>query len=227
LSLLNHLPPKDLERLSAYADGALSARETAEVEARLETNADLRQALAELRSVKVSLADLPERRVPRNFTLREADLVRPVPRPAFPYLRFATVVAGGLFVLTTAVRSLGLPALSFASAPAAQLAAEAPVAATLQPEVELRAVAPAAGALPEETQADTLALAPTPTPAGTACPECPTSLTTEKTEASQANVEDGSAARESAVVTPLIAAQWLLGLAAVVLGALTVRARRR
>jgi hypothetical protein len=104
LSLLSRLTPNDLERLSAYVDGALTPRERSVMDARLETDINLQQALAELRSVKDSLAGLPEYRLPRNFILREADVRRRTPRPAFPALRFATIVAGGLFVLTTAVR---------------------------------------------------------------------------------------------------------------------------
>jgi hypothetical protein len=231
---LSRLAPKDLERLSAYVDGALPSRERADVETRLGTDADLRRALAELRSVKASLAGLPQARVPRNFTLREADVAQRAPRTAFPYLRFATAVAGGLFVLTTAVRSLSPPIMPFASAPAPQLAAEVlgelegAAAGTQESGAELRMEAPAAAAAPEESLADALAPAPTPTPAGTACPSCPASFSTTKTELGKDSEEGaGRAAAETQAPTPLGAAQWLLGLTVIVLGVLTVRARRR
>ena len=233
MSRLGRLAPNDLESLSAYVDGVLSARDQAGLETRLRADPELRQAAAELRSVKAALAGMPERRVPRNFTLREADIVRHARRPALPYLRFATIVASALFVLTTAVRSLSLPFMQMASAPAPQFAAE--VQGELEPLVagtpvvgaELRAEAPAAAA-PEEGLADALAPVSTPTPAGTACPECPTSLETAKAEVGMSSNEvAGEAGREANAVAPLAAAQWLLGMVAIVLGLLTLRARRR
>ena len=70
--------------------------------------------------------------------------------------------------------------------------------------------------------------APTATAAGTACPECPTSLTTAKAETGLAEDEDaGRTAFAFPPLSPLGAVQGLLALAAVVLGLLTVRARRR
>ena len=232
MSRLGRLAPNDLESLSAYVDGVLSARDRAGLEARLQADPELRQAAAELRSVKAALAGMPERRVPRNFTLREADIVRHARRPALPYLRFATIVASALFVLTTAVRSLSLPFMQMASAPAPQFAAEVqgelePLIAGTEAGAELRAEAPAAAA-PEEGLADALAPAPTPTPAAIACPECPTSLETAKAEVGMSSNEvAGEAGREANAIAPLAAAQWLLGMVAIVLGLLTLRARRR
>jgi len=231
LNRLGRLAPNDLERLSAYVDGALSAREQAGLEARLHADPELREALAELRSVKASLAGLPERRVPRAFTLREADVARRAARPAWPALRFATIVASALFALTTAVRTLSSPILPLAAAPAAQFAAEvqdelqASLAAT-ETLGEFRAEAPAVA--PEEGMTDTLEPASTATAAGTDCPQCPPTLTTGKAEVGQDSGEAfGQPETEAVRVAPLAAAQWLLGLAAIVLGLLTVRARRR
>jgi len=231
LSRLSRLAPNDLESLSAYVDGVLSARDRSSLEARLQADPELRQAVAELRSVKASLAGLPERRAPRNFTLREADVGRHAPAPTFAYLRFATIVASALFVLTTAVRSVSLPILQMASAPAPQFAAEVqgemePQIAGTQAGAELRAEAPAAAA-PEEGLADELAPAPTPTPAATACPEGPTSLATAKAELGESsNDVAGQAGRAANAIEPLAAAQGALALAAIVLGLLTLRARR-
>jgi len=232
LSRLGRLAPNDLESLSAYVDGVVSARDRAGLEARLQADPELRQAVAELRSVKASLAGLPERRAPRNFTLREADFGRRARRPALPYLRFATIVASALFVLTTAVRSLSLPAMQMASSPAPQFAAEVqgemePLLAGTQTGAELRAEAPAAAA-PEEGLADALAPVSTPTLSATACPECPTSLATATAETRvSSNEVAGEAGREAPAIAPLAAAQWLLALAAIALGLLTLRARRR
>jgi hypothetical protein len=228
LSLLGRLAPNDLERLSAYVDGALTPRERSTMDARLEADADLRQALAELRSVKASLAGLPEYRLPRSFILRDADVRRRTPRAAFPALRFATIIASGLFVLTTAIRwlpSSGM-ALAFRSAPpaAAELQAEFGAAAT-ETGLELRAEAPAAA--PEEGLMDSLMAAPTPTADATACPTCPTALTTAKVDdAPELGQSIDTADHEAGDIAPLSAAQWLLGLAALGLGALTLRARR-
>jgi hypothetical protein len=148
-----------------------------------------------------------------------------------PYLRFATIVASALFVLTTAVRSVSLPIMQMASSPAPQFAAEIqgelePLIAGTQASDELRVEAPAAAA-PEEGLADTLALASTPTPAATACPACPTSLATAKVEVGMSSNEvAGGSGREASAIEPLAAAQWAMALAAIVLGLLTLRARR-
>ena len=232
MSRLGRLAPNDLESLSAYVDGVLSARAQAGLEARLQADPELRLAVAELRSVKASLAGLPQRRAPRNFTLREADVGRHARRPTLPYLRFATIVASALFVLTSAVRSLSLPILQMASAPAPQFAAEVqgemePLIAATQAGDELRAEAPAAAA-PEEGLADALAPVSTPTLAATDCPECPTSLAVAPAETGvSSNEVAGEAGREAPAIAPLAAAQWLLALAAIVFGLLTLRARRR
>jgi anti-sigma factor RsiW len=230
--VLSRLPPGDVEQLSAYADGALSPRDRSAFESRLQVEADLRAALDELRSVKSALASLPSRTVPRSFALRESDVRRTSPRPGFGALRFATVLATGLFVLTTAVRSFPVAARLGAAAPSALTAAEvqgevgAAIAATAEPGLEFRAEAPAAAAQ-EEGMADTLATAPTPSPAATGCPDCFQSLMTGKNEPSDAFAGEAEPAVAAArPAFPLAAVQWILALAAIVFGALTVRARR-
>ena len=230
MSTLSRLPSRDLERLSAYVDGALAPREQAELAARLAHEPNLRQGLDELRSLKAAMASLPERRVPRNFTLREADVARRTAGALFPALRLATAFASVLFVLTTAVRVLQFPAALGASAPQVEMAAEfqaEPEAtmASLEAGAELRAEAPAAA--PGE-MADTASATMTATPAGTACPECPAALMEEKAEVAQVTGEMGNlVALEPTPIPPLAAAQVFLGVSAIVLGVLTVRARRR
>ena len=61
--------PQDLDRLSAYLDNALSAPEKARLEARLEKDAELQDALAGLRQTAAALRSLPALKPPRNFTL--------------------------------------------------------------------------------------------------------------------------------------------------------------
>jgi hypothetical protein len=231
LNRLGRLAPKDLEHLSAYLDQALSARERADLDARLEAEPELRLALSDLQFVKMSLAGLPERRPSRSFALREADVARRAPGQALPALRFATIVASALFVLTTAVRSLSLPIMPLAAAPEAQFAAQvqdelqSAVAAT-EMVGELRAEAPAAAA--EAGMADELEPVGTPTAAGTDCPDCPSTLTTAKAEIGQDAAEAvGQRDLVPGAITPLVAAQWILGLATIGLGLLTLRARRR
>jgi hypothetical protein len=225
------LPQRDVEGLSAYVDGALSPRERSALEARLARDDVLRQALDELRSIKTALASLPERRVPRSFALREADVRRSARRPGFAALRFATVLAGGLFILTTMARSLPMAARLGAAAPAMPMAAEvqgevgADAAGTSEPDMELRAEAPAAA--PEEGLADTLLAATTATPAATACPDCLQSVMTTESQALETADEFKQAAPAEARASPLAAVQWALALTAILLGTLTVRARRR
>ena len=233
MSALGRLPPQEQERLSAYADGALSPREQASLETRLEKEGNLRLALEELRGVKAALAGLPEQRVPRNFTLRDAEVPRRASRPRYIYLRFATVLATGLFVVTAAVRSVSWPLPLGAAAPQVlqqdelQAYRNAAVAGTAEAGAMSPITAPAAAGAPQGPTSEALAPAPTPTAAGTACPECPTSLTTEKAEVgAEVEAPHETAATVPPPVSALAVVEWSLGLAAVVLGVLTLRARR-
>ncbi|HMK08343.1 MAG TPA: hypothetical protein VK449_04850, partial [Anaerolineales bacterium] len=120
-----------------------------------------------------------------------------------------------------------------------------------------QAPAPMMAALPEPTQVGALpateeagaelraqvapmtaaeAALPTPSPAGaatpaaTACPDCPSldgSANTQGQTIQPSELPRGPVAAKAAAVEPVAAAQWLLGMAAVVLGVLTVWARRR
>ncbi len=111
---------RDVELLSAYLDGQLSPSDSARLESRLSSDADLRAALNDLRSARGLLRKLPQRRAPRNFTLtlKMAGIKPPEPR-AYPTLRFATVLATLLFLATFAINGLApIRATGFASAPA-------------------------------------------------------------------------------------------------------------
>lgn len=74
------LSSKDWELLSSYMDGELNLRDKARVEARLSTQPEFREALDGLRRTKAILRKAPIRKVPRNFTLKAAD-VQPVKPP--------------------------------------------------------------------------------------------------------------------------------------------------
>lgn len=66
------LPDHDLDLLSAYLDGQLSAQDRQSLEARLAQDATLRTALQELRDTVALVRGLPRVRAPRNFTLDPA-----------------------------------------------------------------------------------------------------------------------------------------------------------
>jgi hypothetical protein len=110
----------DVELLSAYLDGRLNPAESAQLESRLGSDPQIRAILDDLRTSRGLLRRLPQRRVPRNFTLtpKMAGLKAPVPR-VYPSLRMATVLAALLFVITFAVNGMApIAASRLAAAPA-------------------------------------------------------------------------------------------------------------
>jgi len=111
---------QDVEHLSTYLDGRLSAAESSRLEARLVGDADLRRALNDLRLAKHLLGRTPRRRAPRNFTLNPMNLRVRGPRPAVvPPLRYAGALASVLFFFTVAVNTISpLAARNLAAAPA-------------------------------------------------------------------------------------------------------------
>jgi anti-sigma factor RsiW len=113
---------RDVEMLSAFLDGQLSPSDSARLEARLKSEADLRAVLDDLRRSRTLLRRLPERRAPRSFILtpKMAGLKPPAPR-LYPILRFASALATLLFAVSIAVNGLTPLAareLAPASAPA-------------------------------------------------------------------------------------------------------------
>lgn len=164
MTLSARLSRTDLERLSAYLDGALSPGEAAALEARLEAEADLKAALDDLRFVAHSLRRLPVIPVPRNFTLPQ-DALSARPGNRYPALPFATALATLAFLAVFGWDAWAPRAVSLgAQAPASELALEAEA-----DEVQaLEMAAPAAGEA-ETPPADVYRFAaPEPTP----CPAC-------------------------------------------------------
>ena len=148
---------RDLEQLSAYLDGNLSASDRAAFETRLTADSSLQSALDDLRNIKTRLGALPVVRAPRNFTLTPAMIGQSARRAStwLPALNFATAIAAVLFVAVVAGNLLGRSGTvsTAAPAPAAEVSlAQAPanadtaaVTATAEPPVALQApVAPAA-----------------------------------------------------------------------------------
>ncbi|MEX1247528.1 MAG: hypothetical protein WEA61_03535 [Anaerolineales bacterium] len=72
--MMNRLPAREIEQLSAYLDKELAQRERALLEQRLKFEPALARALKELESVRASLRRAPQRKAPRNFTLTPAML---------------------------------------------------------------------------------------------------------------------------------------------------------
>lgn len=107
MSELEQLSRRDLERLSAYLDGALSAREKARLEARLRLEPGLRRSLRELQSTVELVRSLPEVRPPRSFALTP-DVVAARARPrTYPYLQLGTALATLAFIFAVGVDVLG------------------------------------------------------------------------------------------------------------------------
>jgi hypothetical protein len=143
---------RDLEQLSTYLDGALSARETARLEARLHEDPILRHALDELRETIRLVGSLPEAKVPRNFTLTP-EMVGIKERPrAYPVMRLATALATLAFLVVVGVDAITSTMFLRAAAPAAkeQIALEAP---SYQANAFREAEVPAEGWAAVETEA--------------------------------------------------------------------------
>lgn len=98
---------RDLELLSSYLDGQLNPSDSARLERRLKTDAQLASILNDLRATRTLLRKLPARRAPRNFTLTRKMVGQNPPLPrAYPFLRFATALATLLFVFSFGLNSV-------------------------------------------------------------------------------------------------------------------------
>lgn len=127
------LSPQEWQMISAYLDGQLSVREKEHFEKRLNSRPELRTGLEEIQRTRVLLRSLPQRRAPRNFTLKpELAPQRAAPPRLFSSFRLASVLAGVLLVLAVAGElALGTGMLQ----PRRQTAqAPAPVAMEAQPQ---------------------------------------------------------------------------------------------
>lgn len=96
---------QELNRLSAYLDGALTASEQKQLEAALMHDQNLQEKLENLRRTKIILGSLPRMRAPRNFTL-SPDMVtvrRKNRQPFVNLLRLASSLAAVLLVVLVGV----------------------------------------------------------------------------------------------------------------------------
>jgi len=92
---------QDLELLSSYLDDQLSPSEQKLVEKRLESDSAYKQAFEKLQRTRLILRTLPQRAVPRNFTLSAEVNKKRVNIPSFfQIVRFSSAVAVlGLVIL--------------------------------------------------------------------------------------------------------------------------------
>jgi hypothetical protein len=128
---------RDLEALSAYLDGELSGKTLARLEARIETNEELRDTFEQLQHARTMMRSLPRMRAPRNYflTLEMVGAVQK-PRRAFPVLRFASVLTTLLLVLVFLGDFFMVPNLVMAPARTVQFTDSA-VEEAEQPAAEL------------------------------------------------------------------------------------------
>jgi anti-sigma factor RsiW len=97
---------RDVEQLSALLDEKLNPADVARLQTRLESDPDLRVVYEDLRQTRSLLRRLPQRRAPRNFTLKpSAARVRPPLPHLFPTFRMAAVLASLLFVFSLATNA--------------------------------------------------------------------------------------------------------------------------
>ena len=99
--MAKNISPREWEALSAFLDKELGEREQKRLEARLETDQDLQQALEELSRTRALLRSQPKMRAPRNFTLTPemAGIRERRPPRTYPFFRFASALATVLLVL--------------------------------------------------------------------------------------------------------------------------------
>jgi hypothetical protein len=114
---------RDLETLSNYLDGQLTAGERARLEARLQTELELRTVLEQLRQTRAAVRNLPFLRAPRNYTLTPKIVgERKRPPRLYPVLRLASALASFLFILALIGDLITVRTPGIASLQAVQLA---------------------------------------------------------------------------------------------------------
>lgn len=132
---------RELNKLSAYLDNALPAREMRKLEARLAVEPAMQEQLDNLRRTKRALSQLTRLKAPRNFTLTP-DMVpmrKLSKQPLQGVLRLASALAAVLLVVSFGARfiltEIRQPAMLAAEAPAIE-AARAPDEASPEPLIQ-------------------------------------------------------------------------------------------
>ena len=102
---------RDVEQLSALLDEKLDPANVARLQNRLKIEPELRAVYNDLRETRFLLNQLPQRRAPRNFTLKpSAARVRPPLPRSFPVFRLASALASILLFFSLATNA-ALPRL--------------------------------------------------------------------------------------------------------------------
>ena len=103
---------RDVEQLSALLDEKLNPADAARLQKQLENNPELRAIYEDLRQTRYLLRQLPQRRAPRNFTLKPSAVgVRPPLPRIFPVFRLASALASILLFFSLATNAT-LPRLA-------------------------------------------------------------------------------------------------------------------
>jgi len=142
---------KRAEQVTAYVDNALSARERQQFEQEMAADPDLQAEVAQLQAFKLALRRIPQRRVPRNFTLDPATVGRPEPAgltPFYPALRAATALTAFFFIFAIA--------LSVVTGGQMEMTADsaAPIAREMEAETAVEALEEAESFAAESAPAD-------------------------------------------------------------------------
>jgi hypothetical protein len=116
----NRFTQTDIEQLSAYLDGELSAQEVERLEIRLSGDPALKSHWDELRATRTLVSALPRVKPPRNYTLTPEMAGVRVRTGTYPALRFATALAAIAFVLLVGIDSLMSLSFGGAMMPAAR-----------------------------------------------------------------------------------------------------------
>ena len=214
---------QDFDRLSAYIDNQLSARERAALAARLSREPELQATLNDLQRTVRALRLLPIVKPPRRFTLTPAMVgARPRREPLFPALRLGAALSALILAVVVAgdfATSGGLASLTANSSQAvvAQVNAtaqlELPVggAAAATPTLELSGLSyPASAETPTENASDAAATPPrtiaalalSPTPEGTDQRSLAKVAPADKTVEPTATLESPELAPAEASATP-------------------------
>ena len=136
------LSRREFEKLSAYLDGQLSAREKAQIEKKLQTDTVYKDVLNDLKITRSMLRSVPLKPVRRNYTLtpQMVGVHSPEQPRLVPVLRYSSMLAGFLVVASLILEVFALPLLGTGRVPMMQEAM--PEAAfALEADEELRAAA--------------------------------------------------------------------------------------
>lgn len=91
------------EQVHSYVDNALTPREKSAFEQKMTQSPLLKAEVQKAQALKAQLRQMPQRAVPRNFTLDPAQYGRPARQPLvqmYPVLRGATALTAVFFVMT-------------------------------------------------------------------------------------------------------------------------------